>query len=40
MLVNHPDHLATGYEIAQKSIILLKNDGILPLEKNKYKKIA
>lgn len=39
-VVNHPDHLATGYEIAQKSIILLKNDGILPLEKNKYKKIA
>lgn len=39
-IINCKEHLDTALEIAQKSIILLKNDGILPLDKNKYKKIA
>ena len=39
-VINCKEHLDTALEIAQKSIILLKNDGILPLDKNKYKKIA
>ncbi len=39
-VINCKEHLDTALEIAQKSVILLKNDGILPLEKNKYKKIA
>ncbi|MBB3699368.1 glycoside hydrolase family 3 C-terminal domain-containing protein [Flammeovirga yaeyamensis] len=29
-----------AYDIASESIVLLENDGILPLEKNKHKKIA
>ena len=39
-IINCDSHMATALEIAQKSIILLKNDGILPLESGKYKKIA
>ena len=39
-IINCKEHLDTALEIAQKSIILLKNDGILPLNINKYKKIA
>jgi beta-glucosidase len=27
----HPDHLAASLELARKSIVLLKNDGVLPL---------
>ncbi len=34
-----PEHRATALEMARKSIVLLKNDGILPLAKDKYKKI-
>lgn len=32
-------HQQTALEIAHKSIVLLKNDGILPLDASKYKKI-
>ena len=32
-------HQNTALEAARKSIVLLKNDGILPLDKSKYKKI-
>ncbi len=39
-IINKQDHLDKALEIAQKSIILLKNNGILPLDKSKYKKIA
>lgn len=39
-IINCQAHLDKALEIARKSIILLKNDGILPLDKNKYKKIA
>lgn len=39
-IINCDAHLAKALEIAQKSIILLKNNGILPLDKSKYKKIA
>ena len=39
-IINCDAHLAKALEIAQKSIILLKNNGILPLEQSKYKKIA
>ncbi len=39
-IINCDAHLDKALEIAQKSIILLKNNGILPLDKNKYKKIA
>ncbi len=33
-------HLADSHEAAKKSMTLVKNNGILPLEKGKYKKIA
>ena len=39
-IINKKEHLDKALEIAQKSIILLKNDEILPLDKTKYKKIA
>ena len=39
-IINKQDFLDKSLEIAQKSIILLKNNGILPLDKSKYKKIA
>lgn len=39
-IINCPEHLEKALKIAQKSIILLKNNGILPLQANKYKKIA
>ncbi len=32
-------HRNTALELARRSIVLLKNDGILPLDKTKYKKI-
>ncbi|WP_216595903.1 glycoside hydrolase family 3 N-terminal domain-containing protein [Flammeovirga sp. OC4] len=38
-VVFNQEHQATALEIARKSIVLLKNDGILPLPKNKYKKV-
>ena len=33
-LLRCPEHLATAEKIAQKSIVLLKNDGLLPLKKD------
>ena len=39
-IINSKPHLEKALEIAQKSIILLKNNGILPLQKGKYRKIA
>lgn len=39
-IINKQSHLDKALEIAQKSIILLKNNGILPIDKTKYKKIA
>ncbi|ANQ52493.1 beta-glucosidase [Flammeovirga sp. MY04] len=38
-IVFNQEHQATALEIARKSIVLLKNDGILPLKKNAHKKI-
>ena len=39
-VINKQEFIDKSLEIARKSIILLKNDGILPLDENKYKKIA
>ncbi len=39
-VINAPEHLEKALEIAQKSATLLKNNGILPLDFRKYKKIA
>jgi beta-glucosidase len=38
--VDSAEHRALALKVAQESIVLLKNDGLLPLEKSKYKKIA
>ena len=35
-----PEHRQVALEIARQSLVLLKNDGILPLERSKYKRIA
>lgn len=39
-IVGCKEHLELAYEAAIKSCVLLKNDGILPLKKEKYKTIA
>ncbi len=39
-VINKQEFIDKSLEIAQKSIILLKNDSILPLDTNKYKRIA
>lgn len=39
-IINCQKHLDKAIEIAQKSVILLKNNGILPLNKHEYNKIA
>ena len=39
-VVECKDHLAVSKEMATKSMVLLKNDGILPLDLNKYKTIG
>jgi beta-glucosidase len=36
----NPSHRETALKAAHESIVLLKNDNLLPLSKNKYKKIA
>ena len=38
--VNSPAHRALAQDVADKSMVLLKNDGILPLKMAKYKTIA
>lgn len=38
--INCLEHRELAYEAAQKTIVLLKNDGILPLKKDKVKSIA
>jgi beta-glucosidase len=35
-----PEHGKVALEVARQSMVLLKNDGILPLERAKYKRIA
>jgi beta-glucosidase len=35
-----PEHRQVSLELARQSMVLLKNDGILPLDRAKYKKIA
>ena len=39
-IINCTEHLDKALEIAQKAIVMLKNNGILPLQTSKYKKIA
>ncbi len=38
--VRAPQHLALSQKVAEESMVLLKNDGILPLEPGRYKTIA
>lgn len=40
VMTSQPESQKTAYEVAQKSIVLLKNEGILPLDNNSAKKIA
>ena len=35
-----PEHGKVALELARQSLVLLKNDGILPLDRSKYQKIA
>ena len=35
-----PEHRALALKVAEESIVLLKNDGILPLDRSKIKRIA
>jgi len=35
-----PEHSKVALEVARQSMVLLKNDGILPLQRSKYKTIA
>ncbi|HEX8523820.1 MAG TPA: glycoside hydrolase family 3 C-terminal domain-containing protein [Tepidisphaeraceae bacterium] len=35
-----PEHRKLALKVAQESMVLLKNDGILPLDKSKYKTVA
>ena len=39
-IIRCDEHKKLAYKAAQESIVLLKNDGILPLDKNEVKKIA
>ena len=35
-----PEHRALALKVAEESIVLLKNDGVLPLDRSKIKRIA
>lgn len=35
-----PEHSKVALEVARQSLVLLKNDGILPIDRSKYKRIA
>ncbi|MFC1490785.1 glycoside hydrolase family 3 C-terminal domain-containing protein [Candidatus Latescibacterota bacterium] len=35
-----PEHGQVALEVARQSLVLLKNDGILPIDRSKYKRIA
>jgi beta-glucosidase len=37
---NTPEHRKVALELARQSLVLLKNDGILPLDRTRYKRIA
>ncbi|MDE5981839.1 MAG: glycoside hydrolase family 3 C-terminal domain-containing protein [Duncaniella sp.] len=39
-VVRCPEHVALAKEIADESVVLLENDGILPLDVKKYKSVA
>ncbi len=39
-LVDGPEHRRVNYEIAGKSLVLLKNDGVLPLDKSKLRTVG
>ncbi len=39
-VVGCPEHIAVAKEVAEKGITLIKNEGVLPLAKDKTKKIA
>lgn len=39
-IVRSPEHVALARRVAEESVVLLENDGILPLDGNKLKKIA
>lgn len=39
-VVNSPEHQAIALRMAQESMVLLKNDGILPLDKSKVKSVV
>lgn len=39
-VVRCPEHVALAKEIADESVVLLENDGILPLDVNRYKSVA
>ena len=38
--LDKPEHRQTAYELACQSIVMLKNDGTLPLSEDKFRKIA
>lgn len=38
--IGHPDHVETSLQLARESIVLLKNDGSLPLDATSIRKVA